>query len=51
MDELYVDAQELLAAEKFQSANALFNEISALDPTYKDVHDMRMTSKAEPIFR
>ncbi len=51
MDELYVEAQDLLASEEFESANSLFNEISALDPTYKDVHDMRKTTKAEPIYR
>tara|TARA_R110002050_G_scaffold300722_2_gene471907 strand:+ start:49978 stop:51381 length:1404 start_codon:yes stop_codon:yes gene_type:complete len=47
----YEVAGDLLYEEKFDDANLVYKEILELDPEYKDVQDLSLTSTIEPLYR
>jgi len=51
LDQLYAQAVDLLAEEKFEAADPLLAEIKQLDPNYKDVRSLKRTSANEPLYR
>jgi len=51
LDQLYAQAVDLLAEEKFEAADPILAEIKQLDPNYKDVRSLKRTSANEPLYR
>lgn len=51
LDQLYTQAIDLLADEKFEAADPILAEIKQLDPNYKDVRNLKRTSANEPLYR
>ncbi|MFZ9954853.1 MAG: CsgG/HfaB family protein [Flavobacteriales bacterium] len=51
LDERFRKANALLEKENFSAAESIFNEISSLDPNYKDVEQLKKYARIEPIYR
>jgi tetratricopeptide (TPR) repeat protein len=51
LDERFRRANALLEKENFSAAESIFNEISSLDPNYKDVEQLKKYARIEPIYR
>ena len=51
LEQLYTQATDLLADEKFEAADPILAEIKQLDPNYKDVRTLKRTSSNEPLYR
>lgn len=51
LDERFKKANDLMARENFSGAENIFNEISTLDPNYKDVEKLKKIARIEPLYR
>ncbi len=51
LDERFRRANLLLEKENFSAAESIFNEISSLDPNYKDVEQLKKYARVEPLYR
>ncbi len=51
MERRYEEASDLMYNEKFQEAEKIFDELLMLDPNYRDVSDMGIVARAEPVYR
>lgn len=47
---LYNRGNDLMAEKSFDEANAVFNELTRLEPNYKDVKQLKSVSENEPIY-
>ena len=47
---LYNRGNDLMAEKSFDEANAVFSELTRLEPNYKDVNQLKSVSKNEPIY-
>ena len=50
LEELYDDATQLMEEQKFEQAEATFKEINALDPNYRDTHQLSDVAYSEPLY-
>lgn len=48
LDELYLQGSDLLESEKYGDAEKIFNEISGLEPNFKDAGELRDVAYLEP---
>ena len=51
LDERYDLAGDLFYDEKYREANLIFKEILKLDPDFRNVKDLSLTSTVEPLYR
>jgi tetratricopeptide (TPR) repeat protein len=51
LDDRFRKANALLEKENFSGAESIFNEISSLDPNYKDVEQLKKYARIEPLYR
>ncbi|MDK2979089.1 MAG: hypothetical protein PWP52_1803 [Bacteroidales bacterium] len=51
LNKKYADGVEKLNREDFRAALTVLEEIKGIDPHYKDVNDLYITAKYEPIYR
>lgn len=49
--ELYTKGQDLMAAQDFKAAEAIFGKIGALEPGYKDAGSLQNVAYLEPLYR
>src|SRR5690554_4021248 len=47
---LYNRGNDLMAEKSFDEANAVFSELTRLEPNYKDVNELKSVSQNEPIY-
>lgn len=47
---LYNRGNDLMAEKSFDEASAVFNELTRLEPNYKDVNELKSVSQNEPIY-
>ncbi len=51
LEKIYNEAYLLLQDEEFKKAEQVFNEITAIDPNYGDVDELKQKAHYEPIYR
>jgi len=47
---LYSNGNDLMAEKRFNEANAVFSELTRLEPNYKDVKELKNVSQNEPVY-
>ena len=50
LDDLYEEGSQLLEEEKYQNAHSIFEEISRLDPEFKDAGELKDIAYLEPLY-